>query len=90
MKFITSFGANTALPWKLTSHRRVFLNKQGTSPLIKEILAFYETGNLLLCSQIPATYLFTEVDQFRLRPRKCISWGHIRDKAVINNRKIKS
>ena len=90
MKIITSFGASTALPWMLTSHRRVFLNKLETLPLIKETFAFYETRNLLRCSQNPATYLSTEIDQFRLRPRKCIAWGHIRDRAVINNRKIKS
>ena len=90
MKIITSFGANTSLPWKLTSHRRVFLNKLGTLPLIKEAFAFYGTRNLLPCSQKSATYLSTEVDQFRLRPRKCISRGHVRDRAMINNRKIKS
>lgn len=90
MKIITSFGANTSFLLKLTSHRRVFLNKLGTLPLIKETFAFYGTRNLLPCSQKPATYLSTEVDQFRLRPRKCISWGHVRDRAVVNNRKIKS
>jgi hypothetical protein len=73
MKIVTSFGANTVLLWKLTSQGRVFLNKLGNFPLIKEAFASYETQNLLPCTQKPATYLSTEADQFRLRPRKCIS-----------------
>lgn len=47
--------------------------KLGGLPLIKEVLAFYETRNLLPRSQKPATYLYPEVDHCRLQPRSFIS-----------------